>query len=229
MNIADYIIIAVIGLCALISYHRGFVRALFDLTSLIITVFITYKLYPYFSVFLRNTFLFEQFKNFFMEHLHLMTPNEFSSLSQEIEFIRQLQLPKILIDQLVENNNYEVYNVLNVNGLNEYIAGYITNITINILSLIIVFIFVCIGLRLLISFLDILTMLPVIHSMNKLLGLGLGIITGVILTWIGFIIILPFYTNPTIQSFITKIEHSTFAIYLYHNNHLLRTVVDLFI
>jgi uncharacterized membrane protein required for colicin V production len=229
MNVADWVVLGILIFHGIAAYHRGFVLSLFKLVSFAVSIFLTYKLYPTVSTFLRqSTRLYQGLKHSIAASLAIQG-DQIHTLHGQTELIQNLKLPGILKDALIENNNPEVYQILNVEGLKEYVSGYIANISINILAMILVLFLVTIGLKIVVSFLDLIAKLPVLHTVNKLTGLIFGLVCGTLQIWILYIICMFFYTNPHLQIVFGWIENGNVSKYLYENNLLLFLVTKLFL
>lgn len=222
----------VLGICiinGMIAYRRGFISTLFRISSYGIGIFIAYKIYPLVSHFLRySTGLFNVLKTKTMEVIHLESTIEQYTLQAQRNIIQHLSLPRILKVRLIENNNSEVYQILDVKGLDEYIGGYIANMLLNIISMILVCLVVFIGLKLILKTFDFFAKLPGIHFLNKLGGLFLGLAFGVVQIWIGYLVLILFYFHPKFVTIQQAIEGSLAARYLYENNILLYILAKIF-
>lgn len=230
MNVADAIILIFFLVNGWIAYRRGFVLSFFKLLSFVISIFLSYNIYPVVSTFLRNnTPLFEKIKNQVTPTILIPEGVQTNTLEGQTNFINELGIPKLLKDALIENNNSEIYDILKVDGLKDYIAGYIANICINIISMIVVLLVVSIGLKIIIGILDIISKLPIINSVNHLFGLLFGFVSGLLQIWIFFTILFIFQANPSFEKIFVFLGESSIARYLYEYNLLLNWVVGLFL
>lgn len=64
--------------------------------------------------------------------------------------------------------------------------------------------------------------LPLINGLNKFLGTVLGIIEGVLLVWVAFIVITKYDVFGKSTEMITLLNENTFTMYLYKFNFLAR-------
>ncbi|GMQ59511.1 hypothetical protein AN1V17_39080 [Vallitalea sediminicola] len=229
MTWLDIVVIGIIAICAIISYQRGLIKTLFSFVSLIISVVLTMYIYPHVSEFLiKNTGVFGSIKNSIIGLFNLNSATEnVTSTGDQINFINQLNLPEQFKHILVTNNNSEVYNLLNVNSIGDYIGGLIATLIINIISFLGVFIIVTILVKVIINLLDLVTKLPVLNQINKIGGLVLGAIKGVIIVWILFLVISLMSTNPNLNNVFDTLKVSEVARYLYDNNFLMKLVTDI--
>ena len=134
MNYIDIAVIIIILGMGFISYWKGFVRACLGLLPAIGALVGSYFTYPYLSKILRDSFIYKNLTDGVRSKLALETVLENSIYSTQSELINSLNAPEFIKDALINNNNSVVYDILDVNGIEEYIAGYIANISINIIS-----------------------------------------------------------------------------------------------
>ncbi|GKX31826.1 hypothetical protein SH1V18_43060 [Vallitalea longa] len=229
MTWLDIVVIGIIVVCAIISYNRGLIKTLFSFVSLIISVVVTMYLYPLVSQFLiKNTGVYVSIKSSIIGLLNLNnTTQNVNSTGEQINFINQLNLPEQFKHLLVTNNNSEVYNLLNVNSIGEYIGGLIATLIINILCFLGVFIIVTILVKLLINILDLVSKLPVLNQINKMGGLILGAVKGVIIVWVLFLVMSLMSANPNVNNVFETLKVSEVASVLYNNNLLMNIVTNI--
>lgn len=229
MTWLDIVVVGIIVICAIISYSRGLIKTLFSFVSLIISVVLTMYLYPYVSQFLiKNTGVYASIRNSIIGLLNLNnTTQNVNSTGEQINFINQLSLPEQFKHLLVTNNNSEVYNLLNVNSIGEYIGGLIATLIINIICFLGVFIIVTILVKLFINVLDLVSKLPVLNQINKFGGLILGAIKGVIIVWILFLVMSIMSANPNLSNVFETLKTSEVASALYNNNLLMNIVTNI--
>ncbi|NMA82492.1 MAG: CvpA family protein [Epulopiscium sp.] len=221
-NWMDGIVLGVCLVNGLIAYRRGLVGSLFRIFFYGIGLFLSYKIYPTISRFLRySTGLFDLFKTKATSVLQLESTIEEYTLQAQRNMIQHLPVPEILKSRLIENNNTEVYNILKVKGLDDYIAGYVANLMMNALTLILVFLIIFIGMKILLKTTDFFTNLPGIRFINKISGLFVGLGIGLIQVWLLYLILIPFYLNPKYLMIQKAIDESLMARYCYENNMIL--------
>lgn len=76
------------------------------------------------------------------------------------------------------------------------------------------------------SSLKIISAIPVIRGMNKLLGFGVGVLEAVLLIWALFLIIVAFEFGDISNYILTDIRENAFLSYLFHNNYLADLLSD---
>ena len=149
--------------------RKGFVQTLYQALRWILCLILAQILYPYVADFLRQIGLLEMIQGGLEESL-----SEMMSGSGNTSMIQSLPLPEFLKDVLVQNDNSVVYEMLNVTTLTGYVAAYLATMAINILSVVVLLVVLLLLSHLIGAALNILTKLPVIHSLNALLGGAAG-------------------------------------------------------
>lgn len=145
-----------------------------------------------------------------------------------MNFINGLQIPEAFKHILVTNNNNEIYNLLDVNNIGDYIGGMIATLIINIIAFLGVFIIVSILMKVVISLADLVSKLPVLNQINKLGGLAIGAIIGVIVVWFFLGLVLSMLSaNPNVAKVYETLEVSKVASFFYDNNLLMKVVTNI--
>ncbi|MGE4214881.1 MAG: CvpA family protein [Anaerotignaceae bacterium] len=226
MNYIDIGVIVILLFFAIAGRMRGLVRTCFSFVPMLAGLVLTNQFYPVLSKILRNTFIYEGFKNGVQKALKL--DSIFASTLAGSDAIGTLKLPEFLKTALVENNNPVVYNILGVNKIEEYISGYVANICLNVLCMAIVFIVVVIACKLILAALDLIAKLPVINFLNKTGGLAVGLLQGTIVLWVIGMVLVVFYSNPAFSGFFEMLNQSRLALFLYEKNVLLFMILRIF-
>ena len=228
MNAIDIGILILLGVFAFIAWRKGFIMACFSFLPTWVALFASYKIYPAMSKYLRTTRLFDSMKDGIYQSLHLENIVTEQTWSTQNDLIQQMNLPEFLKNALLENNNTVVYDILNVDKIQDYISGFLANIGINILSILIAFLVVYIGLKLILKALDLVAKLPVLSAFNKLGGLVVGLAQGVVVIWIIGFVLTFFYSNPKFQTVFAMLYDSTLGLWFYENNFLLFMILKIF-
>ena len=77
------------------------------------------------------------------------------------------------------------------------------------------------------SSLKIISLIPVIRGVNKLLGFGVGVAESVILIWAVFIVIVAFEFGGASRYTMENIKENTLLTFLFSNNYLANLVADI--
>lgn len=226
LTMLDMGIILIIVLSTYLGYRKGFVHTLFNLASLVVSLFLVNLFYPVLSRFLMTTSLFYNLRDYIIDMAGISHSIEEITSAQQAQIINDLPLPNFLTTMINENNNLEIHNFLNVTRIEEYIAGFLAVIIINIISLIIVFSIVSMGLWLLSSSLHLIVKLPVIQGFNKSLGAVLGAVRSILFIWIALIAYTLLFIRAETNS-VYILQNSTLALFFYERNFLLSLIIDM--
>lgn len=231
MNWFTIAILAMLILFAVIGYKRGLIKKAVSLLSLIITLILVSFLTPYISQFIQEktpiyTSIKEQCLEGMQEPLSTM---ESSTKSAQVEFINRLALPDSIKNSMLENNNADAYASLAVGQFSDYIAGYLAKWIVNAISYVAAFILINIALRVAFMALDIVSKLPIINGINKLAGMVVGLVEGVLVMWVIFITLTIFINTPYGQSGFAMINESQILTFLYNNNYLLKIITSVLV
>lgn len=228
MSVLDAGVIAILAICGIIAYQKGFIKACLGFLPMCISLVATSFLQPSLSRFLRTTTLYSSLTNKISQTMQLEAVLSDTAMKTQTELINQMEVPDFLKSALIENNNPVVYQVLNVGKIEDYISGFLANICINIISLVMIFVAVLIISKVVLSALNLFAKLPILSFINKTCGLGVGLLQGVLIVWIAGIIVTFFYYDPALTSLITLLKQSPIALYLYNHNILLYFILKIF-
>ena len=145
---------------------------------------------------------------------------EITTSGSDEDIINSYPIAGILKEQIIKDNNSEMYQLLDVQAIEEYIAAYIAKTIISAASFVISFIIVSIALRMLMTTLDILTKLPGIREINKTVGALLGFVQGLVVVWILFIAAEIFNTTAFGISVQTQINGNIILKFISDNNFI---------
>lgn len=229
MNLLDIIVIGILTIFAWISYRKGFLLSCFGFLPSLLALGASYLGHPFVSKFLRMTPLYSSFQKTLASSLDIENLIVGQTIENQTEFINNLNVPDFLKSSLIENNNSFIHDFLQVDKIQDYVVSFIANTCINIISVVLIFIVVFICARIFLSALNKIASLPVLNLFNKLSGLAVGVAQGLLLLWIGGMIITFFYYNSAFQPLIVLLKQSKIALMLYENNLLLFMILKVFV
>ncbi len=226
MNWLVILVLVILAGYALNGRRRGFIRTVFTLFSTIIALILTMWISPVISKELQKN---DKIMGFVTEKVVkvISVTDTGNKVTDQVNFINELPLPKILKNTLIENNTKDVYTAMAVDSFKDYINGSITRIIINAAVFLVVALFINIGLALLCETLDIISKLPLINGLNKTAGLLAGLLHGIIVVWIGCIFLTVLSSTKWVQTVFELINESTFLSTVYNNNLLLKFIMNL--
>jgi len=215
---------AVFLIFMLIGFTQGFVRFVFALLSAVLTAVLVILLVNPMTDWLKsNTSVYTSIETVCKEKLAPDIPDG-TTVLQQSAFIEKAPLPQTLKDKLTANNNSMVYEKLGVTDFSDYISAYTADILLKILAFIVTFLLIALLLRLTLFTLDRISQLPVLHGINKFLGLLCGAGMGLFVIWIFFLVLTLLCGTKFGQDCSAQINQSQFLTYLYDKNILLKYI-----
>ncbi len=201
--LADICVIAVVAGFMYIGYKSGFMRSFVKIASYIVSIVISFFMYPAISDLLIKTPLYEKM----------------------VDLINQKYQLQPLID--VPTDTFGILqNYINqgVQTATAGIAEAIATLLINILAFVIVLILSKLVIRIVGKVFNIFTKLPVIKQFNRIGGMILGGISGVLVLYIACAVLFLFSPLDPHSRIAYEVEHSTFASEIYENNIILNVL-----
>ena len=226
MNWLLLIIAVFVALSILDGYRRGFIKTVFSMLAMLIALVVASAGSPTLCHVLEKN---DGVYNFINQKVSdtLEISSRVSENSEQTAVIESLPLPESVKQALEDNNNDVIKELLQVskNDFAGYITGYITCLILNAISYIILFVLTLIVVQIVANILDIISRLPVLHSINKTGGLIVGFLKGIIAVWIFFVILTIFGGTEFGKNMFEMINDSKILSYIYSHNMLLDIVL----
>ena len=226
--ILDIIVVAVILGCAVHAWRKGFIRAAFGFLPMLAALVGTRFFSPYVGKFLRGTFLFDSLSGSIRESMGLDAAIREGAARTQTEIIEAMPLPEFLKDALVENNNPVIYQLLDVDGLKEYIAGFLANVCLNILSVVLAFLLIYIVVTVVLNALHLFSKIPVLSFFNHFMGFLIGGVKGLFFVWLGMVVLTFFQCRAGFENLFAAMDATYVANVLYENNILQQLILTIF-
>lgn len=226
MNILTGIVIIIIAICAYGGMRAGLIKTVFSIFSMIITLILTLWLSPMISKTLQSN---DKIVDYFGSKVEsvMQTEKVGNNISDQMSFIDKLPLPEKIKVSIIDNNNSETYVALAVNDFSSYVNRSLACIIINAITFVAAYIAILIALRVLCALLDIISKLPIINQINKLSGLFVGALQGVIIVWLLFVLLTAFSGNEIGKKAFVMINESEFLSFIYNNNLILKFITNI--
>ena len=226
--ILDAIVLAVILGCGIAAWRKGFIRAAFGFLPMLAALIGTKFVSPYVSRFLRGTPVFGSLADSISESMGLDRLISESAMQTQTEIIEGMKLPGFLKEALLENNNPVIYQLLDVEKLQDYIAGFLANTCINVLSVILAFLLIYIGVTIVLNALHLFSKLPVLSFFNHFMGFVVGGVKGILFVWLGFVVLTFFQCRAALAPVFDALEATFIANVFYENNILQQLILTIF-
>lgn len=204
----------------------GFIKTVFSIFSVVIALVLSITISPSVGKILQNNEKINTSITTRIEKIIKLEETD-TKVTDEVEVINGLNLPKSLKNSLIENNNTEMYKALSIHNFKEYISSYLAAVIINALSFIIVFIVINIILLVLSSILGIISKLPILNGLNKTAGILVGLLQGLIVIWVLCIVLTASLGTKSGQYIYELVNQSKLLSSIYNNNILLNVVTNL--
>ncbi len=232
------IVIAFMVLLCFIGYRRGFVREIFSLLYIVLTVILVGIINPYVSDFLKEyTPIYTAVENQCSKTISKQitsgesseeTAEDASEESLQTSVIQSLFLPSSVKDDMEDNNTAEGYDYLMVDSFTGYISSYLSNIIVNGISYVVSFIIIYLLLHLLAFAINSVAQLPGLRIINRLGGGLVGLLKGVLVIWIVFLVLTILYNTEIGEQALQMIDRDFVLSFLYENDILIDIVLNIF-
>lgn len=235
MDGINYLLVAVVIAMAvgfLIGYRKGLLRLAVSVAGLILVILIVTKISPYVSDYIiNNTEIYNEVRTKIITVYEENTGNEsVEDTNNDEKFnqntrIKSFGLPEVLSNALISNNTEDIYSALAVTLFEEYVSGYLAKIVIKAGSFFGLFIVLWIAQILLFGAIKIIEKIPVLKSLNRLLGASLGLLVSLLFIWIFFMASLVFFGNSIGNWLLIEVNRSQLLTYLFNNNILFQFIL----
>jgi uncharacterized membrane protein required for colicin V production len=225
----DGIILFILVGSAWWSYHLGFLKSVYQLLTSVFALILSFVGYPMVTALLKVTPLYTMLIKWSTEKTLSLT--ESIGIQAQGKLIEEVTdwLPRYVSESIVKNNNPEVYKLLGVDTISEYVATYLANFCLNAIAVVVVWLIVKIILRCVRLSLNVVSRLPIVHQLDKAIGLAFGLLKGVFLIWIIQLILPIVMLAPNLQFLKQLIEQSALYAWFGDINIILQYMNTIFV
>ncbi len=142
---------------------------------------------------------------------------------EQTKFIESLPLPQSIKDQMETFNNDNGYAKLGATDFGSYIVNYFASLIMNILAYAVTLLVSWLIIRMIIGTMSIFRMLPIVGLADRMLGMVLGLIQGILIVWALFLVLSMFATTEAGASLMAEINRTPFLSTLYNMNPSLKS------
>ena len=226
MNWLLVLVLVLIGFYAWRGKKRGFIRTVFTMFSTIIAIVITLWISPHVTSWIQRD---NRLINYINERINenVIDENVGETTTDEVKYIEKLPLPSLIKDTLIENKTPDVYDVLSVESFKGYVSNLLAVFLVNIGMFLLLYMIVKILLNIIARTLDLIGNLPIISGLNSTAGLLVGLVHGIMMVWIGFIVITLFVNDEYGLYLFSLINESKTLSTIYNNNLILMVLTDI--
>ncbi len=223
MDILLIVVLLILGGFGLHGYMRGLVRVLFSLAAVFAAICIATAFEPYTAQFLQNqTPLYDTVKERCTEYLQasLEQGNQHEAKGHGDVAVLGVKLPEEISQILGEDVLGQAGGMLEDAGIYIRAGEFVADQVVHRLAWAINFIVVLVLLALAVHFLDVLAKLPVLRNINRIGGLAVGLLEGLIVVWIVFLAVVLCQGTEFGRELMSSIETNAFLRFLHDNNPL---------
>jgi len=226
MNWADIVVVAIILVSAWIGLKKGFIYSMFKIVSFFVSAVLAVKFYPYMAKFLTQTSLYDTIKSAIFKKLIFEQQGQTPAIDNQAKqaaadaVVNNLKLPSFLKSTVMKGIP-NPSSLVDVNKIVESISMRLTDIVIDILALILIYIVIRVGLFLIRHILQGIAKLPLFKQLDKVGGLSFGAVEGLLSVYILMTVIMLFNSAQVFKGIYEAINASTVAKYLYQNNFII--------
>lgn len=211
--------------------HKGFVRMAFSLASFFLTVFLVWQVYPYVSNYIKDTAIMHQINDKCVKYVttelteKLVSdpkggePERIGAAGDQLLNESWLSIVQKYADKTKEGME-DIKNE-SVSEISVRVGGVLAELILKVIAFAITYAFISLLLHIAYSLLKVVTMLPVIHTLNKTAGGLLGLLEGILIIWVIMLVAVVFF-NTTFGLYILRaVEENDLFGKLYYANPLI--------
>ncbi len=188
----DILLIVVLLILAGFGFHgylRGLVRVLFSLIAVFVTIVLATSITPYVAHFLQTqTPIYHTVKEKCVDYLQSAVEDGIRQETQEQgeSTVFGIKIPKELQEALMENSAGQD-SIVGYMGIYEKAGEFVAGQFVQRLAWVLSFAVILALLSVAVHFLDLLAKLPVLKNINRIGGLAVGLLEGLLVVWILFL------------------------------------------
>jgi len=204
MFILDIVVVLILVLMGFLGYKKGLINMIFSVVSLLIAIIISMIFFnPLSNFIVENTTIDDKINSVIVEKLETQSESEIEENYNSI----------------IEDTKGKVKT-----ELSQQISEKITAISIQVISIIVVFIVTRLVLIFVKQIANAIASLPIIKQFNKLGGLIAGVLKAIIFIYIVFAIIFVVSTVGEFDQFNNLVNNSIIAKTMYYKNIILMSL-----
>ena len=225
-------VIGIITAAVLIAKRRGFLKSSYNVLSLVITAVLIITLQEPFCTYLEGSALGTAVRTKVEEQVLGTAGEELAQIEDTedaetaVKVGEMMGLPSFLMNFLDEKLEKQAEAVETMkNDALAVLTDAVTEMILKIVSILLLFAVVRVGVFLLLRLLDLLFKLPVLHGINSFLGMLIGAVNGLLIVFI-LCALLTLLVPTDSMSALGEVIDKTLLVKYFYNNNLL---IELFI
>lgn len=239
MNWVLIIVLLTLAFGILHGYHKGFLRIAYSLVAWLIALAFVSWVTPYVNQFLLdNTGIYEQVEVYCEEWVRESAAEQIETetgqAASEAGIGRQeladlgIKLPDTLLDEILDKTSGAADEFLEQTGVYTQIARGLAGFVVQGIAFVAALVLAGLMLGIIQELLGVVSRIPVLKGVNRLLGTFAGAIQALLIIWTVFYIIALCSAGDTGRVLIAYIYESPFLTFLYENNLVLTIILSIF-
>ena len=224
MNIADVVVLILIAVFVIIGIKKGLMLSILSIGSYFIAILLAVKLAAPVAKILVKISVFASIKGKVSDFINGLIKDiindsvdtQIDGIVDKLKLSENLQ-SKLGIDSLRETSSTTA-------GMVDTLSGKIADLILLVIAFVVVYILAKIALRIISKLIRKTSKLPVIRTFDKLGGALFGMLEGVLIIWIIYMVLFMFRASGFTASIFELINKSKVALFLYKNNVLMGLV-----
>jgi len=234
MNIIDFIVIGIIGLCMLFGFYRGFIQTVLNLGGCLLSLIGSFYIFPSIADAISSNTDITRTIASYTDSASLLRDLDLSSLainslaSTNIATIMEkADLPAPVSTLLAHNLDQKVFSPLGnlATSVGDYVNQTILSVSINVLSFLICFALCFLILTILINMLRAVFHFPVLKQLDWLAGGAFGFLLGATLCFVVFVAMPVLESIIPVPQFRELVEASSLAKF-FENGNLILSIMN---
>lgn len=228
---AGIVIAAIIIISTLQGFRDGGLRTFWSIGCSVAAIILAMTLNPEISDFMTNQVHLDQYiKENVREYLEEQTENDLENAQTEIQnqYIKELEIPSSWKKAIINNNTKDGRGKFLAEGFFEYVASAIAAISVKVFAFVLTFILVAVILKIVSVTFGIIDKIPLLSHVNKLVGIGAGLIRSLIIIWLVMVAIAFVRNYEWGQAVLKLILDNPVAAFFYHHNLVAMAFLSMF-
>ena len=221
MNYTLIVLAVLLLVFAIVGAKKGLIKMAFSLASIIVVMLLTSFLEPKISTLLKEkTDLYNVVTSKTESYYQA---NDVLKYSDEDLTLEDLPIPQAMRDKLQEDLNDAVTK--GYDAYNEYIVTATSDIIFSAIVYVTVFVTIYIIVGVVFLILNVASKLPVLKQLNGLAGCAVGLVFGLLVIWVLFLVVTLFSNYAFMARVIEDIENSKILTTLYNMDPLIKIIM----
>lgn len=225
MNWSDYVVLAIIVGFGIIGLINGFIFSIFKIASFFTSIYLAIRFHPVVAEALSKTALHDSIKASILKNLTARVQAEAPKADAEAKkaaadsVVNHLSLPGFLKENILDKIP-EPSKLIDLSSILNTVSEELTRMIISVLSLILLYVLIRVGLMLVRFILKGIAKLPVFKQMDRIGGFAFGAVEGLLTVYILCAILVLFNSAPQFKPVFDAMDGSLVAGFFYQNNFI---------